>query len=39
MKLGASGFEVFSNTSRQNVMEFENLSKTISDSEDEEVWL
>jgi hypothetical protein len=38
-KHGASGFEVFCLTGRENVMEFENLSKTISASEDEEVWL
>ena len=31
-KLSASGFEVFSVTGRKNVMEFENLSKTISAS-------
>ena len=38
-KHGASGFEVFSFDSRENVMEFVNLSKTISASEEEEVWL
>ena len=38
-KHGASSFEVFSLDSRENMMEFENLSKTISASEDEEVWL
>ena len=38
-KHGASGFEVFSLANRENVMEFENLSKTISASEDDEVWL
>ena len=38
-KHGASGFEVFSLDSRENVMEFVNLSKTISASEEEEVWL
>jgi len=36
---GASGFEVFSLDSRENVMEFVNLSNTISASEEEEVWL
>ncbi|MDF0682489.1 MAG: DUF1428 family protein [Candidatus Nitrosocosmicus sp.] len=36
---GASGFEVFSLENRENVMEFVNLSKTISASEEEEVWL
>ena len=36
---GASGFEVFSLENRDNMMEFVNLSKTISASEDEEVWL
>ncbi len=30
MKYGASNFEVFSLTSRENMMEFVNLSKTIS---------
>ena len=39
IKHGASNFEVFSLTSRENMMEFVNLSKTISASEDEEVWL
>ena len=38
-KHGASGFEVFSLDSRENVMEFVNLSNTISASEEEEVWL
>jgi len=38
-KHGASGFEVFSLDSRENVMEFVNLSRTISASEEEEVWL
>ena len=38
-KHGASNFEVFSLTSRENMMEFVNLSKTISASEEEEVWL
>jgi len=38
-KHGVSGFEVFSLDSRENVMEFVNLSKTISASEEEEVWL
>jgi len=36
---GASGFEVFSLENRENMIEFVNLSKTISASEDEEVWL
>jgi len=35
----ASGFEIFSLKSRQNMTEFEILIKTISPSEDEEVWL
>ena len=39
MKHGASNFEVFSLTSRENIMEFVNLSKTISATEEEEVWL
>ena len=39
IKHGASSFEVFSLTSRENMMEFVNLSKTISASEEEEVWL
>ena len=38
IKHGASSFEVFSLTSRENMMEFVNLSKTISASDDEEVW-
>ena len=38
-KHGASSFEVFSLDSRENMMEFVNLSKTISASEEEEVWL
>ena len=38
-KHGASGFEVFSLDGRENVMEFVNLSRTISASEEEEVWL
>ena len=38
-KHGASGFEVFSLENRENMMEFVNLSKTISASEEEEVWL
>ena len=38
-KHGASGFEVFSLENRENMMEFVNLSKTISASDDEEVWL
>ncbi|WP_458747406.1 DUF1428 family protein [Candidatus Nitrosocosmicus sp. T] len=39
MKHGASNFEVFSLENRNNIMEFVNLSKTISASEEEEVWL
>ncbi len=39
IKHGASSFEVFSLTTRENMMEFVNLSKTISASEDEEIWL
>ena len=38
-KCRASGFEIFSLKSRQNMMEFEILTKTISAIEDEEVWL
>ena len=34
IKHGVSSFEVFSLTSRENVMEFVNLSKTITASED-----
>jgi len=37
-KHGASSFEVFSLDNRENMMEFENLSKTISATV-EEVWL
>lgn len=36
---GVSKFEVFNLNSRENMMEFVNLSKTISASDDEEVWL
>ncbi|HEU5120451.1 MAG TPA: hypothetical protein VFT71_05650 [Candidatus Nitrosocosmicus sp.] len=39
MKHGASNFEVFSLTNREDIMEFVNLSKIISASEEEEVWL
>lgn len=39
VKHGASNFEVFSLENRDNIMEFVNLSKTISASEEEEVWL
>ena len=39
MKHGASNFEVFSLENSENIMEFVNLSKTISASEEEEVWL
>lgn len=39
MKHGASSFEVFSLTSRENVMEFVNLGKTISANEEEDVGL
>ena len=39
MKHGASNFEVFFLENRENIMEFVNLSKTISASEEEEVWL
>jgi hypothetical protein len=38
-KHGASGFEIFSLTSKENLLEYVNLSQTISASEDEEVWL
>ncbi len=39
MKHGISNFEVFSLANREDIMEFVNLSKTISASEEEEVWL
>lgn len=39
MKHGVSKFEVFTLKSKENMMEFVNLAKTISASEDEEVWL
>ena len=39
IKHGVSSFEVFSLLVRENIMEFVNLSKTISASEDEEVWI
>ena len=38
-KHGASSFEVFSLDNRENMMEFVNLSKTISATADEDVWL
>ena len=38
-KCHQSGFEVFSLDSRENVMEFVSFCKTISASEEEEVWL
>ncbi len=38
-KHGASSFEVFSLDNRENMMEFVNLSKTISATVEEEVWL
>ena len=39
MKYGALKFEVFTIHDRENMMDFVNLSKTISANEDEEVWL
>jgi len=39
MKHGVSKFEVFNLNSRENMMDFVNLAKTISANEDEEVWL
>ena len=39
MKHGVSKFEVFNLNSRENMMDFVNLSKTISASDDEDVWL
>ena len=39
IKHGASSFEVFSLDNRENMMEFVNLSKTISATVEEEVWL
>jgi uncharacterized protein YbaA (DUF1428 family) len=39
MKYGALKFEVFTINNRENMMDFVNLSKTISANEDEEVWL
>jgi uncharacterized protein YbaA (DUF1428 family) len=39
MKYGVLKFEVFTIHNRENMMDFVNLAKTISASEDEEVWL
>ena len=39
IKYGALKFEVFTIHSRENMMDFVNLAKTISANEDEEVWL
>jgi uncharacterized protein YbaA (DUF1428 family) len=39
MKYGVLKFEVFNLNSRENMMDFVNLSKTISANDDEEVWL
>ena len=39
MKHGVSKFEVYNLNSRENMMDFVNLSKTISASDDEDVWL
>ena len=39
MKHGVSKFEVFNLNSRENMMDFVNLSKTISANDDEDVWL
>jgi len=38
-KHGVLKFEVFTLNSKENMMDFVNLAKTISASEDEEVWL
>jgi uncharacterized protein YbaA (DUF1428 family) len=39
MKYGVLKFEVFNLNSRENMMDFVNLSKTISANDDENVWL
>ena len=39
MKHGVSTFEVFNLNSRESMMDFVNLSKTISASDDEDIWL
>jgi uncharacterized protein YbaA (DUF1428 family) len=39
MKHGVSKFEVYNLNSRENMMDFVNLSKTISASDDEDIWL
>jgi uncharacterized protein YbaA (DUF1428 family) len=39
MKYGVLKFEVFNLNSRENMMDFVNLSKTISANNDEDVWL
>jgi hypothetical protein len=38
-KHGVLKFEVFNLNSRENMMDFVNLSKTISANDDEDVWL
>lgn len=39
MKHGILKFEVFNLTCRENMMDFVNLSKTVSANDDEDVWL
>jgi len=39
MKHGVLKFEVFTLNARENMMDFVNLSKTISANDDEDVWL
>jgi len=39
MKHGVLKFEVFNLNTRENMMDFVNLSKTISANDDEDVWL
>jgi uncharacterized protein YbaA (DUF1428 family) len=39
MKYGVLKFEVFNLNSRENIMDFVNLSKPISANDDEDVWL
>jgi uncharacterized protein YbaA (DUF1428 family) len=39
MKHGVSKFEVYNLNSRENMMDFVNLSNTISANDDEDVWL
>ncbi len=39
MKHGISKFEVFNLNARENIMDFVNVSRTVSANDDEDVWL